>query len=428
MGKRIIATIISCITVFMMFGCGGGEKYPPDMGFKITDITKKTEIPEKLAWDKYIVDEYTWEGKADRELYDDFEYYYNVEMPWKNTKYYFVEADENAETYIEVYNEEIVIDDFFSDENDNEDELYPCIRQTIKLGDGNGAFECGAVTVEMLSRRLDEKADGNKASDYEFKCKKSRNGCHIELYINGQYAAVCEIASENGSVKKYEAASFLFDKRKILDYDYGYNREYDSSEVFPDNMPFTIGSPTDESMKKFYQYGNILGSLWTARHGGKCIGKCEYPIGPGFMEYYRSHISEEYGSSYLSLFCDNDELYCHRIIDVFMTDIDPAPFYGHITRILNAKEIFPNIEKTMYADVIYYPCDASLAANREINFNITKSRLQYPAATYFYAEGVIDDKVVFRMHVNTSSGYELTKYELANYIYNNYKVLTPQAA
>ena len=71
MGKRIIATIISCITVFMMFGCGGGEKYPPDMGFKITDITKKTEIPEKLAWDKYIVDEYTWEGKADRELYDE---------------------------------------------------------------------------------------------------------------------------------------------------------------------------------------------------------------------------------------------------------------------------------------------------------------------------------------------------------------------
>ncbi len=41
MGKRIIATIISCITVFMMFGCGGGEKYPPDMGFKITDIQRK---------------------------------------------------------------------------------------------------------------------------------------------------------------------------------------------------------------------------------------------------------------------------------------------------------------------------------------------------------------------------------------------------
>lgn len=419
MGKRIIATIISCITVFMMFGCGGGEKYPPDMGFKITDISKKTEIPEKLAWDKYIVDEYTWEGKADRELYDDFEYYYLSEVSWEKGKYYFVEADENAETFIKVYREPW--------DADHDDDQDPCIQQIIELGDGNGAFECGAVRIEIWSRAMIAGSGGENA--YEFKCKKSRSGCHIELYIDGQYAAVCEIASENGSVKKYEAASYLFDNKKILyDYNDSYDREYDSLEVFPDNMPFTIGSPTKESMKKFYREGNTLGSIWTARHGGRCIGKCEYPIGPGFMEYYRSHISEEYGSSYLSLFCDNDELYCHEIIDVYMTGSDPAPYYTHITHILNAKEIFPNIEKTMYVDVIYYPCDASLAANREINFNITKSRFRYPAATYFYAEGVIDEKVVFRMRVNTSSGYELTKYELANYIYNNYKVLTPQTA
>lgn len=419
MNKRTIALLLTTLMSSALFCCGkADEHYPPDMGFKITDITKKTDMPEILAWDEYGVFEYTWQGKADSELYVDFEYYYNDGLSSSDREYFFTKADDSADTIIEVYG--------YIDFTDEENYLDPCIKQTIRLGDGNGVFECGAVTVDVISRCIDENAGGDDAEDYEFKCKKSGNGCYVEVYINGRYAAVCEITSESGSVKKYEAASYLFGRRKILDYiGQSYNEEFDKSEVFPDDMPFDIGSPTPESEQKFYRDGNIIGSLWTVRHGGRCSGKCEYPIAPKFFEYYDAELSNGYGASYISFFADNDEYYCHEMIDVYLTDRDAAPYVFQRTTILNAEEIFADVKGDVSADIIYYPCNAGAAAERDIEFNIGKAKIFYPAAIYFYVEAVIDGKVVLRAHINTQKGSSLTKFELASFIYDNYIVLTP---
>ena len=418
MNKKIVALILTVVMSSALFCCGkADEHYPLDMGFKMTDITKKTDMPEILVWDKYGVFEYTWQGKANSELYADFEYYYNDDLSQSDSKYFFTRADENADTHIEVYS----YIDFMDDEN----HLDPCIKQTIKLGDGNCAFECGSVTVDILSRCIDENAGGEDAGDYEFKCKKNGNGCYVEVNINGRYSAVCEITPVSGSVKKCEAASYLFDRRKILGYvGNSYNEEFDKSEVFPDDMPFNIGSPTPESEHKFYQDGDIIGSLWTLRHEGRCRVKCEHPIAPEFFQYYNFELSTVYDASYLSVFADGNR-YCHEMIDVYLTDRDVAPYIFQRTTILNAKEIFSDVKGDVCADIIYYPYNAEEAVEHDIEFNIGKSKIFYPAAIYFYVEALIDGKVVLRSHINTEKGSRLTKYEVANFIYDSYKVLTP---